>query len=49
VSDKEIAYDIRLEISRDEILNRIWLMEELQIQSPQMRDTIIKNLKKLNI
>ncbi|MFX1345788.1 MAG: hypothetical protein ACFFBC_06850 [Promethearchaeota archaeon] len=49
MSDKEIAYDIRLEISRDEILNRIWLMEELQIQSPKMREIIIKNLEKLNL
>ncbi|MFW9942432.1 MAG: hypothetical protein ACFFFT_15445 [Candidatus Thorarchaeota archaeon] len=49
MSDKEIAYDIKLEISRDEILNRIWLMEELQIQSPKMREMIIKNLEKLNL
>jgi len=50
VSDKEIAYDIRLEISRDEILNKIWLSEELQIQiRPELRESIIKNFNKINI
>ena len=48
-SDKEIAYDIRLEISRDEILNRIWLEEELQIQiRPELRESIIKIFNKIN-
>ena len=49
MSDKEIAYDIRLEISRDEILERIWLLEELQvIENPKLRESIIKNFNKIN-
>jgi hypothetical protein len=47
VSDKEIAYDIRLEISRDEILNKIWLSEELQIQPKQYHSSIVNNFPKL--
>ncbi len=47
MSDKEIAYDIRLEISREEILNKIWLSEELQIQPKQYHNTIIDNFLKL--
>lgn len=43
MSEKEIAYDIRLEISRDEILNKIWLSEELQIQPKQFHHRIIQN------
>ncbi len=43
MSVKEIAYDIRLEISRDEILNKIWLSEELQIQPKQYHSKIIQN------
>jgi hypothetical protein len=43
VSEKEIAYDIRLEISRDEILNKIWLSEELQIQPKKYHNKIIQN------
>ena len=47
MSDKEIAYDIRLEISREEILNKIWLSEELQIQPKKYHNTIIDNFLKL--
>ncbi len=47
--DKEIAYDIRLEISRDEILKKIWISEEIQLQPLSMRETIIKNLNKINL
>jgi hypothetical protein len=47
VSDKEIAYDIRLEISRDEIINKIWLSEELQIQPKQYHSSIVNNYSKL--
>ena len=47
MSGKEIAYDIRLEISREEILNKIWLSEELQIQPKQYHNTIIDNFLKL--
>jgi len=43
VSEKEIAYDIRLEISRDEILNQIWFNEELQIQPKKFHNSIIKS------
>ena len=50
MSDKEIAYDIRLEISRDEILNEIWLKEELQIQNlPELRKSIINCFNKINV
>ncbi|MBY8983886.1 MAG: hypothetical protein KGD65_02345 [Candidatus Lokiarchaeota archaeon] len=47
MSEKEIAYDIRLEISRDEILNKIWLSEELQIQPKQFHNKIIQNYLEL--
>ena len=47
MSDKEIAYDIRLEISRDEIINKIWLSEELQIQPKQYHNKIIQNYLEL--
>ncbi len=40
---KEIAYDIRLEISRDEILNQIWFNEELQIQPKKFHNSIINS------
>ncbi|MFX1280280.1 MAG: hypothetical protein ACFFA3_12760 [Promethearchaeota archaeon] len=49
MSDREIAYNIKLEISRDEILNKIWLEEEIQLQPPQIRKLIINNLNKINI
>ena len=47
MSEKEIAYDIRLEISRDEILHKIWLSEELQIQPKQYHSKIIQNYLEL--
>ena len=47
MSDKEIAYDIRLEISRDEILDKIWLSEELQIQPKQYHSSIVSNILKI--
>ncbi|MFX0030023.1 MAG: hypothetical protein ACFE8B_12495 [Candidatus Hermodarchaeota archaeon] len=47
MSDKEIAYDIRLEISRDEILNKIWLSEELQIQPKKYHRSIVNNFLKM--
>ncbi|MFX0080688.1 MAG: hypothetical protein ACFE94_02945 [Candidatus Hodarchaeota archaeon] len=49
MSDKELAYDIRLEISRDEILKKLWVLEEIQLQPPQIRETIIKNFNKINV
>ncbi len=39
----EIAYDIRLEFSRAEILNQIWFNEELQIQPKKLHTSIIKS------
>jgi hypothetical protein len=39
----EIAYDIRLEFSRAEILNQIWFNEELQIQPKKFHNSIIKS------
>ena len=47
MSDKEIAYDIRLEISRDEILDKIWLSEELQIQPKEYHSTIVNTFLKV--
>jgi hypothetical protein len=46
---EEIAYDIRLEISRDEILEQIWLLEELQMQNPDLREIIISCFNKAKI
>jgi len=43
VSDKEIAYDIRLEKILDEVKLKIWLSEELQIQPEQYHGKIIQN------
>ncbi|MFX1303566.1 MAG: hypothetical protein ACFFBV_02140 [Promethearchaeota archaeon] len=44
MSDKEIAYDIRLEERLEEIKLQIWLNEELQIQPQKHHLLIIKNL-----
>jgi hypothetical protein len=42
VSDREIAYDVRLEEQLDEIRLRMWLNEELQIQPKKYHSTIKK-------
>jgi len=46
VSDKEIAYDVRLEERLEEIRLKIWINEELQIQPKQYHLLILKNLTK---
>ena len=46
MSDKEIAYDLRLEEKLDEILLKIWINEELQIQPRQFHSSIRKNSTK---
>jgi len=47
MSDKEIVYDIRLEKQLDEILNEIWMNEELQIQPKSLHPLIVENLLRL--
>jgi len=44
VSDKDIAYDVRLEEELEKIKLQIWLNEELQIQPRQYHLLILKNL-----
>lgn len=44
MSDKEIAYDIRLEERLEEIKLQIWLNEELQLQPRKYHLVIMKNL-----
>ena len=46
MSDKEIAYDVRLEEELESIKLKIWLNEELQIQPKQYHQIIIKNYSK---
>ena len=47
MSEKEIAYDIRLEKSLEEIKLKIWLNEELQIQPKHYHSKIIQNYLEL--
>jgi len=44
VSDKEIAYDVKLEELFEDVKLQIWLNEELQIQPKQYHLLIRKNL-----
>lgn len=46
MSDKEIVYDIRLEEKLQEVLDEIWLNEELQIMPKQFHSAILENLLK---
>lgn len=46
MSDKEIAYDVRLEEKLELTKLQIWLNEELQIQPPQFHELIIQNIEK---
>lgn len=46
MSDKEIAYDLRLEEKLEELKMKIWVNEELQIQPKQYHYLIIKNFMK---
>ncbi|MFX1417608.1 MAG: hypothetical protein ACFE9N_01675 [Promethearchaeota archaeon] len=42
MSDKEIAYDVRLEEELEKVKLRMWLLEELQIQPKQFHQIILK-------
>jgi hypothetical protein len=48
VSDKEIAYDVKLEEQLEEIKLKMWINEELQIQPKkyhsQIKDSYLKFL-----
>jgi len=46
VSDKEIAYDIRLEEKLELIKLQIWINEELQILPHKFHELIIQNYEK---
>ena len=46
MSEKEIAYDIRLEDEFEEVKLRIWINEELQIQPNRFHYIIKKNFIK---
>ncbi|MFX1456634.1 MAG: hypothetical protein ACFFDB_14765 [Promethearchaeota archaeon] len=47
MSEKEIAYDIRLENLLEEIKLKIWLNEELQIQPKKFHNSILSNFIEL--
>jgi len=44
VSDKEIAYDVRLEEELEKVKLKIWLQEELQLIPREYHSLIIKNI-----
>jgi hypothetical protein len=44
VSDKDIAYDVRLEEELEKIKLQIWLNEELQLQPKEYHLMILKNV-----
>jgi len=46
VSDKDIAYDVRLEEKLELIKLQIWINEELQLQPRQFHELIIQNYVK---
>ncbi|MFW9785971.1 MAG: hypothetical protein ACFFFB_27045 [Candidatus Heimdallarchaeota archaeon] len=43
MSDREIAYDVRLEEQLEEIRLKIWINEELQIQPKKYHSQIKEN------
>lgn len=45
MSEKEIAYDVRLEEELEKVKNRIWLQVELQVQPKQFHGLIIHNFE----
>ncbi|MHA2037444.1 MAG: hypothetical protein ACW98X_13495 [Promethearchaeota archaeon] len=47
MSEKEIAYDIRLENLLEEVKLKIWLNEELQIQPKKYHNSILINVLEL--
>jgi len=46
VSEKEIAYDLRLEEKLEQIKLRIWLNEELQLLPQEYHKMIVQNFFK---
>ncbi len=44
MSDKEIAYDVRLEEELEKVKLKIWLQEELQLIPREYHSLIIKNI-----
>lgn len=46
MSDREIAYDVRLEEQLEEIRLKIWINEELQIQPKKYHSQIKENYMK---
>ena len=46
VSEREIAYDLRLEEQLEEIKLRIWMNEELQIQPKHYHTSLKQNFLK---
>jgi hypothetical protein len=46
VSEKDIAYDIRLEEELENIKLKMWLLEELQIIPKEYHTLILKNVSK---
>ena len=47
MSDREIAYDIRLEEQYEEIRLKMWINEELQIQPKKYHSQIKENSMKI--
>ena len=47
MSEREIAYDLRLEEQLEEIKLRIWMNEELQIQPKHYHSSIKKSFLKI--
>ncbi|MFX0105008.1 MAG: hypothetical protein ACFE75_05925 [Candidatus Hodarchaeota archaeon] len=46
MSDKEIAYDIRLEEELERVKLKVWLLEELQIIPREYHSLILKSVSK---
>ncbi|MFX0003698.1 MAG: hypothetical protein ACFE9C_03335 [Candidatus Hodarchaeota archaeon] len=44
MSDKEIAYDVRLDEELEKVKLKIWLQEELQLIPRKYHSLIIKNI-----
>ncbi|MGV9174126.1 MAG: hypothetical protein ACOC44_18690 [Promethearchaeia archaeon] len=49
MSDNEIAYDIRLETLYENVKLKIWINEELQLQSEEQKEMILKSLSGQNL
>lgn len=46
MSDKEIAYDVRLEEALEKVKLEIWLQEELQLIPSKYHSLILKSITK---